>query len=263
MPEAETKAELTNGNRTFKEGKWSAPRRMIPLLLIAAIFAVTSACDHSKTIWSAETRSPDGSWLASARTVKNAGYGTAPVYTAVYLTRTNDSNPPAMIVSFLHDVSPDSRTRGTIHLTMKWETPSHLDMTYDGHADLGIQVAKYEGVEISVRDLSAVEARSPDGVWLASGRISRYFGAGTAGEVTDVYLERRNGLEAPKRVLGFRHDAAASRAGTINLRLNWETPSHLEVSYDGHARLDYHVDNYAGINISVGDLSTETVNSSR
>ena len=37
---------------------------------------------------------------------------------------------------------------------MKWATPSHLEVTYDGKADLGLQVVKYSGIDISVRDLS-------------------------------------------------------------------------------------------------------------
>jgi hypothetical protein len=45
---------------------------------------------------------------------------------------------------------------GDLNLTMKWETPSHLDVTYNGHAaTLYFQVAKYAGIDISVRDLSS------------------------------------------------------------------------------------------------------------
>ncbi len=43
---------------------------------------------------------------------------------------------------------------GTIDLTMKWTTPSHLEVTYDGHASLDFQVVKMGGIDISVRDLS-------------------------------------------------------------------------------------------------------------
>jgi len=38
---------------------------------------------------------------------------------------------------------------------MKWATPTHLEVMYDGRADLGFQVVKYAGIDISVRDLSS------------------------------------------------------------------------------------------------------------
>ena len=43
---------------------------------------------------------------------------------------------------------------GTIDLTMKWVTPSHLHVTYDKHPDLYFQTVKYDGISISVQDLS-------------------------------------------------------------------------------------------------------------
>jgi hypothetical protein len=38
---------------------------------------------------------------------------------------------------------------------MKWATPAHLEVMYDGHADIGFQVVKYAGIDISVRNVSA------------------------------------------------------------------------------------------------------------
>jgi len=37
---------------------------------------------------------------------------------------------------------------------MKWLNPSHLEVTYDGKADLNLQVVKLAGTDISLRDLS-------------------------------------------------------------------------------------------------------------
>jgi hypothetical protein len=114
-----------------------------------------AGCEDVATIWSAEARSPDGKWLASAYTEQHGGPGTAGVETIVYLKRTDVSKPADAIMSFFHDPSLPSQSGETIHLTMKWVTPSHLEVTYDGHADIGLQVVKYGGIEISVRDLSA------------------------------------------------------------------------------------------------------------
>jgi hypothetical protein len=40
---------------------------------------------------------------------------------------------------------------------MIWVTPSHLDVTYDGHATVDLQVVKYGDVDISLRDLSSTQ----------------------------------------------------------------------------------------------------------
>ncbi len=44
---------------------------------------------------------------------------------------------------------------GTIDLTMKWVTPSHLQVTYDKHPDLYFHTVKYDGISITVQDLSS------------------------------------------------------------------------------------------------------------
>jgi len=50
---------------------------------------------------------------------------------------------------------------GTLNLTMKWGSPSHLDVTYNGHAaTLDHQVVKSGAIDISVQDLSSVTANT-------------------------------------------------------------------------------------------------------
>jgi hypothetical protein len=122
--------------------------------VIVGICLLGIGCQDVATIWSAEARSPDGNWLASAHTEQHGGPGTAGVETIVYLSRTNVSKPPEAVLSFFHDPSLASQSGKTIDLSMKWPAPTHLEVTYDGHATLGLQVVKYYGVDISVRDLS-------------------------------------------------------------------------------------------------------------
>ena len=43
---------------------------------------------------------------------------------------------------------------GTINLAMKWLTPSHLEVTYDGKAEIAFELARVADVDISVRDTS-------------------------------------------------------------------------------------------------------------
>jgi hypothetical protein len=38
---------------------------------------------------------------------------------------------------------------------MKWVTPSHLQVSYNGHADLNFQAVRALGINISLEDLSS------------------------------------------------------------------------------------------------------------
>jgi hypothetical protein len=52
------------------------------------------------TVWKAEVRSPDGPWIASARTIQNGGFGSAHIDTVVYLTQNNRLQPPTEVLAF-------------------------------------------------------------------------------------------------------------------------------------------------------------------
>jgi hypothetical protein len=62
-------------------------------LIIVAVCLLGFGCEYS-TVWKAEVRSPDGSWIASARTVQGGGPGTAHLDTIVYLQQINSSGTP-------------------------------------------------------------------------------------------------------------------------------------------------------------------------
>jgi hypothetical protein len=119
------------------------------LIVLWVCVVLGVGCQDVQTIWSAEARSPDGHWLAIANTIQHFGPGTAGIVTIVYLKW--NSNPPREVLLF----SPDERdTSHTINLAMKWVSPSHLDVTYNGHATLDVQTVKFGGIDISVRSLS-------------------------------------------------------------------------------------------------------------
>jgi hypothetical protein len=120
--------------------------RLLHAAVLAASCVLLFGCQDVQTIWSAEARSPDGHWLATADTIQHFGPGTAGIDTIVYLKFV--SNPPTEILVFSHNQNDTSRT---INLAMKWLTPSHLEVTYNGRASLDFQVVKCGGVEISVR----------------------------------------------------------------------------------------------------------------
>jgi len=116
------------------------------------------------------------------------------------------------------------------------------------------------------------EVRSPDGLWISSVRSVQNGGFGSASIDTVVYLKQTNRSEPPMEVLGLSCRGPAPRpyvldeanaAGTINLRMKWVTPSHLEVTYDNHPDLYFQVAKFGGIDVSALDLSSETTERSR
>ena len=136
-----------------------------------ALCLSVSGCRDVPTIWRAESQSPDGAWLAIAHTEQDGGFGSAMIMTSVDLKRidgTVNSGKPTNILTFdcpgpaPHAyVLDDANAGGTIGLKMKWLTPSRLEVTYDGKADLIFQVARLAPVEISVRDFSKEAIPSP------------------------------------------------------------------------------------------------------
>jgi hypothetical protein len=122
------------------------------------------------TVWKAEIHSPDGLWIASARTTQNGGFGSAHIDTVVSLAQNNGSQPPMDVLAFScagpvprpYVLDNLANAGGTIDLTMKWVTPSRLDVTYDRRPDRYFQVVKYGGINISVQDLSSGPTNGPD-----------------------------------------------------------------------------------------------------
>ena len=123
------------------ESSRSPPLKATSLITIA-VCVLLSGCGP-KRIWSAEARSPDGHWVASARTDQYSGPGNAGLYTTVELRRTSGQKSPMEIL--LLDYQKNVK--------MIWLTPSHLEMAYNTHADIDFQAVKCAGIDISVREL--------------------------------------------------------------------------------------------------------------
>jgi hypothetical protein len=139
-------------------------RNAMVLATILAASLCVSGCRDVPTIWKQDIQSPDGAWLASVRTIQDGGFGSAYIGTTVYLKRIDasvNSGKPKEILDFdcpgpaprAYELDP-ANSGGTIHLTMKWLSPSHLDVSYDGTATVDFQVVRFAGVDISLRDAS-------------------------------------------------------------------------------------------------------------
>jgi hypothetical protein len=104
----------------------------------------------------------------------------------------------------------------------------------------------------------STESRSPDGQWVALARTDQYGGPGTAGILSTVYLKSVKGPQDRIKVLLLSTQEATS----LNVELNWLTPSHLEIAYRQPASIDFQAIKCAAIEISVRDLSKTTSSTS-
>lgn len=126
--------------------------RIILCAVVGGTCLLGTGCDPAhETISSVESRSPNGYWIASNKTVRYSGPGNAAVISSVYLQRADKSKPSVEILEFFYD-GQGSQTG--IGLTMRWADPSHLEVAYNGHASIDFQAVKAAGVNISLQDLS-------------------------------------------------------------------------------------------------------------
>jgi hypothetical protein len=104
----------------------------------------------------------------------------------------------------------------------------------------------------------STEVQSPDGRWIARALTKQYSGPGNAGLLTTVYMKRIKGPDEPIEILLFEQDATS-----INLKMNWLTASHLEVTYKQPAVIDFQAIKCGGVDISVRDVSSDSASSAQ
>jgi hypothetical protein len=132
-------------------------RRHFAQLIACTMICGMAFCSSPATIWSAESKSPDGYWVGTAHTKEWAGPGTAAVETYVYLRPTQSSQPPQLIAQF------DDATmwpKGITNVDLKWVDSTHLEIGYRGRATIAFQVVKIAELDITIRDLSAPASQS-------------------------------------------------------------------------------------------------------
>ena len=123
------------------------------LVFVVAVFAC--GCSGSQAIWSAELKSPDGKMLATARATAQSGFGTGYIWTNVYLSGTNGSQSSMEILG-LSDMTEKPEATS---IEMKWLTPTHLQLAYNGdYQTITFQAVKYANIDISIRNTSARKA---------------------------------------------------------------------------------------------------------
>jgi hypothetical protein len=114
--------------------------------LALAVLCMTLFGCGPKTVWSTTSVSPDGMWIAGARTQMWSGPGTGTVGSIVYLVRARDSREPRDIVGYLEGAeSPRPQ--------IEWRSASDLVVRVPNPANLNLQVVKFADIRISVEPL--------------------------------------------------------------------------------------------------------------
>jgi hypothetical protein len=106
-----------------------------------------------------------------------------------------------------------------------------------------------------VRTTWSAQVLSPDGNWAALARSEQWSGPGGAADATRVYLKWTKGDVPPIEILAFSHEYA-----TMSLKIEWQDPQHLVVTYGASTRpgdkvnLNFQAVKCSDISISVREL---------
>ncbi len=128
--------------------------KAIALIIVGALTFGFSCSTNPVTTWSAEARSSDTTWVAKARSLQWSGPGNA--YDGTRVEVKHGRLPSTDVLFFSHQ-GPRMR------LTMQWDTPTHLQVTYGplpgDSVSLDYQVVKTGGIAISVQRLPNTSPR--------------------------------------------------------------------------------------------------------
>jgi hypothetical protein len=115
-------------------------------------------CQNSQTIWSAESRSPDGKVVATARAIaRNQGLSIiSGTDTDVHLRWASGSRGDVSILELADATDAPVNTQ----VEMNWLSPDHLELTFKGNQTIEFQAIKWAGINISVRHLSSQTSNS-------------------------------------------------------------------------------------------------------
>lgn len=131
--------------------------KLVLLLTFGPCFLMLG-CGRSQTVWSTESRSPDGKVIANASTAVS-GKGLSVVsntITNVYLQWAKGSRGKTSVLELADATDDPVNTR----VEMNWLTPTHLELTIKGNQSVTFQAVKWDGIEISVRDFSKAAIES-------------------------------------------------------------------------------------------------------
>jgi hypothetical protein len=118
------------------------------VLCFMVLSALISGCKDVATIWSTDSSSPDGRWVASAHTDQYGGPGTAGILSTVTLRQVKGKQDKIEVLQLSQDSTQ-------VDLKLDWLSPTHLEITYKQPASVDFQAIKCGGIDISIRDTTA------------------------------------------------------------------------------------------------------------
>ena len=102
----------------------------------------------------------------------------------------------------------------------------------------------------------SAEVRSPDGTMVASGRTYANSGLGTASIDTAVYLRQTNSPRSQGEAILGLSGGTEVPPSVSGVRMDWLTPTHLELTYAGGRTIEFQAVRCLGIDITVRALSS-------
>jgi hypothetical protein len=115
-------------------------------LVVSGLCVALFACGP-KTEWSTKMASPDGRWVAGARTQTWSGPGIGTAATSVYLARARDLQNATDVIGYFEGVASP-------HPQLRWITSSNLVVEVPDPNNLNLQVVKFADVRITVAPIT-------------------------------------------------------------------------------------------------------------
>ena len=138
--------------------------------LTTGLCVLLSCCtsEDDVTVWKATFPSPDGPYIATARTLQNGGFGSNSIQTEVLLSQAGRTAHPIEVAGFGCDgpmprpytLDNVANAGGSIDLHIEWITPNHLHVTYRNHPEIYFQAIKFDNVVIT---LDGLDTKGADG----------------------------------------------------------------------------------------------------
>jgi hypothetical protein len=131
--------------------------RSIAAATFLAAAAMALGCNSDPTVWIKDIPSPNGAWVATARTRQWGGFGSAWIETTVSIKKldgTVNNGKPFDVLSY-PDSGPISKpyvlsdANLDPDLQVSWLTPTHLQITHRSAIDPDLQVIRFSDVDIS------------------------------------------------------------------------------------------------------------------
>jgi hypothetical protein len=125
-------------------------------LALLAVGIVGGCGSATQTVWSVESKSPDGRWVATAKTDQTSGPANAFAYTEVELKSATRSDSAVTILGFPAESLGNSNTAPEL----EWIASRHLQVSFRCTPKFDTHVIRYAGIEISVREMLPCSDRS-------------------------------------------------------------------------------------------------------